>query len=112
VKRSAFAVIVSAAFLFSLGCDKSSPTEPTTVPSWLQTLIVQIQTEPVTSPPSAIYSYRYRAEAVYFRPSRCCDIRSVLYDSNGVFSASPTGESAAEATVDVPTSWGLAPTSA
>jgi uncharacterized protein DUF6970 len=91
VKRSAFALIVSVAFLLPLACENSSPTAPAAVPSWLQALIDQIQREPVTSPPTAIYSYRYRAEMVYFRPSRCCDIRSVLYDANGLVLCEPDG---------------------
>ena len=91
MKRSALALIVGAAFLLPLGCDHSSPTEPGTNSDWLQTLITQIQSEPVTSPPSAIYSYRYRGELVYFRPSRCCDIRSVLYHKNGAVLCEPDG---------------------
>ena len=91
MKRTAFALIVSVAFLLPLGCEHSSPTEPAAVPSWLQGLIDQIQREPVTSPPTAIYSYRYRGETVYYRPSRCCDIRSVLYDANGLVLCEPDG---------------------
>ena len=91
MKRSALALIVCTALLLPLGCEDSSPTEPGTTPSWLQALIAQIQSEPVTSPPSAIYSYRYRSEMVYFRPSRCCDIRSVLYDRKGTVLCEPDG---------------------
>ena len=91
MKRTAFALIVSVAFLLPLGCEHSSPTEPAAVPSWLQGLIDQIQREPATSPPTAIYSYRYRGEKVYYRPSRCCDIRSVLYDANGLVLCEPDG---------------------
>jgi hypothetical protein len=91
VKRRALVSIVCAVFLWPLGCGKSSPTEPDTVPTWLQVLITQIEREPVTNPPSAIYSYRYRGETVYFRPSRCCDIMSVLYDRNGVVLCAPDG---------------------
>ncbi len=91
MNRSAFALILCAAFLMPLGCEDSSPTEPDTTPAWLQVLIAQIEREPVTNPPSAIYSYRYRGETVYFRPSRCCDIMSVLYDRNGVVLCAPDG---------------------
>lgn len=91
MKRSVIVAIVCAAFLLPLGCDHSSPTEPRTIPSWLQTLIAQIQSEPVTNPPSAIYSYRYRGDTVFFRPSRCCDITSVLYDGNGLVLCAPDG---------------------
>ncbi len=108
MKRSALVLIVCAAFLLALGCENSSPTEPGTTPSWLQALIAQIQSEPVTVPPSAIYSYRYRGEMVYFRPSRCCDIRSVLYDRNGAVLCEPDGGLTAEAMADVPTSCRIA----
>jgi hypothetical protein len=93
VKRAAFALVVCVALLLSLGCGHghSAPTEPTAIPSWLQSLIDQIQREPVTSPPSAMYSYRYRGDTVYYRPSRCCDIRSVLYDANGLVLCEPDG---------------------
>lgn len=94
MKRSALGFLAGAALLSLLsllGCDHSSPTEPGASPAWLQSLIAQIQSEPVTSPPSAIYSYRYRGEPVYLRPSRCCDIRSVLYDTNGAVLCEPDG---------------------
>jgi hypothetical protein len=91
VKRSGLAFILCAALLLPLGCDHSSPTEPGTTPSWLQELIAQIQREPVTNPPSTIYSYRYRGDTVYFRTSRCCDIRSVLYEKNGAVLCEPDG---------------------
>lgn len=91
MKRSALAVIVCAALLLPLACGDSSPTGPGMTPSWLQALIARIQSEPVTSPPTAIYSYSYRGDTVYFRTSRCCDIRSVLYDKNGTVLCEPDG---------------------
>ena len=47
-------------------CNKSMPTEPAgahTNPAWLDALIAQIESEPVTTPPSAIYGYRYPENA-------------------------------------------------
>jgi len=52
---------------------------------------VQIANQPVTNPPSAIFSYRYRGELVYFRPQRCCDIPSVLYEADGGVRCHPDG---------------------
>ena len=75
-------------------CNKSMPTEPAgahTNPAWLDALIAQIESEPVTTPPSAIYGYRYHRETVYFRISRCCDQRSILYDANGMVLCEPDG---------------------
>ena len=91
MKRSALPSILCAALLLVGGCGHRSPTEPEASPLWLQALIAQIQSEPTTSPPSAIYSYSYRGGTVYFRPSRCCDIRSVVYDGNGAVLCEPDG---------------------
>lgn len=90
-KRLVLVSVFCAACLLALACDDSSPTEPAESPSWLQALIARIESEPVTNPPSAIFSYRYRGETVYFRPSRCCDVRSVLYDRNGGVLCEPDG---------------------
>ncbi|HEX5759250.1 MAG TPA: hypothetical protein VF121_08650 [Thermoanaerobaculia bacterium] len=91
MKRSALVLLLCAASLMPLACDDSSPTEPGESPSWLQALIARIESEPVTNPPSAIFSYRYRGETVYFRPSRCCDVASVLYDRDGNVLCAPDG---------------------
>jgi hypothetical protein len=91
MKRPALILILSGAFLLPLACEDSLPTEPAENPAWLNALIAQIEMEPVTTPPSAIFRYRYRGQTVYFRPSRCCDIRSVVYDANGVILCEPDG---------------------
>ena len=87
-----FAAIV---FAFLLACGSAPPTEPQSNPSsnpaWLDALIAQIQREPVTNPPTAIYRYTYRGEPVYYRTSRCCDIRSIVYDRNGSVICEPDG---------------------
>ena len=82
--------------LLQLDCDKAMPNEPAgakTNPAWLDALIAQIESEPVTTPPSAIYGYRYHGETVYFRISRCCDQRSILYDAKGAVLCEPTAAS-------------------
>ena len=74
------------------GCSgSSSPSEPGGRPAWLKSLISQIESEPVTNPPSSILSYRYRGGTVYFRPSRCCDFPSQLYDQAGSLICQPDG---------------------
>jgi len=75
------------------GCDNGSPTELSDLrhPAWLRALIAKIESEPVTDPPSAIYSYRYRGATVYFRPARCCDFPSQLYDERGGRICQPDG---------------------
>ena len=109
MKRSALALIVCAAFLLPLGCEDSSPTEPGTNPAWLQALIAQIQSEPVTSPPSAIYSYRYRGEMVTFGRAAAATSGAFSMTEMAPFSASPTEGLTAEAMADVPTSCIRAP---
>ena len=69
----------------------SSPSEPAGTPPWLQSLIAQIESAPVTNPPSAIFRYRYAGGTVYFRPGRCCDIPSDLYNETGELICHPDG---------------------
>jgi hypothetical protein len=83
-----------AALLVILACNKDSPmpTEPQSQnPVWLDALIAQIESQPVTTPPSAIFSYTYHGATVYYRIARCCDIRSVVYDANGMEICEPDG---------------------
>jgi len=91
MERLARFPLLAVALLVGAACSESVPTEPEGNPAWLEALIARIEQEPVTVPPSAIYGYRYRGESVYFRISRCCDIRSVLYDANGAFLCEPDG---------------------
>ena len=80
--------------LVQLDCDRSMPNEPAGTnanPAWLDALIAQIESEPVTTPPSAIYAYRYQGKTVYLRTSRCCDQRSILYDATGMVLCEPDG---------------------
>jgi hypothetical protein len=69
----------------------SSPAPSASIAAWLQTLIAKIESEPVSNPPTAISSYTYRGGTVYFRPSRCCDIRSELYDADRRLICQPDG---------------------
>jgi hypothetical protein len=75
--------LLGFAVALGVACSDSMPNEPQGHPAWLDGLIAQIQAEPVSEPPTAIYSYRYRGETVYYRTSRCCDIRSIVYDAEG-----------------------------
>lgn len=78
--------------LLVAGCDGGSPTSPDRpVPGWVVALTVEIQNAPVTDPPSSIWRYRYRGETVYFRPLRCCDVMSDLFDDRGALLCHPDG---------------------
>lgn len=83
--RAGWLALAGLALLGIGGCTgSSSPSEPSSErPAWLQSLIGQIESEPVTNPPSSILRYSYRGGTVYFRPSRCCDLPSDLFDRNG-----------------------------
>jgi hypothetical protein len=84
-----------AAGLVAWGCDGSSPTSPAVpsppLPSWAAALITEIESQPVTNPPSSLYRYRYHGETVYFRPARCCDVSSDLFDRAGSVLCHPDG---------------------
>ena len=85
-------LVLTTLAIGAAGCSSSSsPSEPTGAPPWLQALIAQIEREPVTNPPSAIFRYRYQNRPVYFRPARCCDIPSDLYDDAGRLICHPDG---------------------
>ena len=86
--------VMFAAVIVAVGsaCATSFPTDQQADnPAWLQTLIAQIASEPVTNPPSSIVRYRYNGATVYYRPSRCCDIFSDLYNQTGTLVCHPDG---------------------
>lgn len=83
--------LLAVFFVLALAaCATSFPSEPGR-PAWLQALIAQIASEPVTNPPSSIIRYRYRGVTVYYRPARCCDIFADLYDERGTVICHPDG---------------------
>jgi hypothetical protein len=91
-KRLALVALAAAILFAGARCGDLLPDEPDTRnPEWLDALIAQIELEEVTDPPTAIYSYRYRGETVYYRTSRCCDIRSIVYDAEGRVLCEPDG---------------------
>jgi hypothetical protein len=78
--------------LLAVACSDLLPNEPDNrTPDWLDAYIAQIESEPVSNPPSAIYSYRYHGETVYYRTSRLFDIQSEVYDEEGRLLCRPDG---------------------
>jgi hypothetical protein len=70
------------ALVISAGC--SSPAAPdAATPEWLTMVIQQIEAQPVAKPPAYVASYDYKGDMVYFVPSRCCDVMSVVYRADG-----------------------------
>jgi hypothetical protein len=73
-----------------LACGSDKVTDPLEM-AWFEDLVQSIEEAPVTSPPTVIFEYRYRRQAVYFVPARCCDVPSDLYDRDGQVLCHPDG---------------------
>ncbi|MGA1869918.1 MAG: DUF333 domain-containing protein [bacterium] len=72
-------------------CSPGDNPPGTELPPWLIQLIETLKKEPVANPPAKIIQYTYNDETVYFVPQKCCDIPSILYDSQGTVICSPDG---------------------
>jgi hypothetical protein len=69
------------------GCTQQTTSEPT----WVKELITNQINSPVANPPASLSKCTYKGDIVYYLPSRCCDITSVLYDKDGNVICSPDG---------------------
>lgn len=58
---------------------------------WLSELIRELEQEDVSNPPAKVYRYTYNGKEVYFLTSRCCDITSKVYDTDGNLLCEPDG---------------------
>jgi hypothetical protein len=72
---------------FPAGC---APTEDPW-PPFVQQLIVQFESSPVTSPPASIWRFRYRDRVVFYVPPSCCDVAGELFDESGTLLCGPDG---------------------
>ncbi len=77
--------------LTSISCSRGNPVAPERLPTWLTSLIHQLEKEPVANPPAFIARYEYKREIVYYLPARCCDIWSTLYRADGTIVCHPDG---------------------
>ena len=59
--------------------------------SWITEWIKREESNPVANPPASLTKCTYKNQTVYYVPSRCCDIRSALYDDKGEAICSPDG---------------------
>ncbi|GGG10572.1 DUF6970 domain-containing protein [Pontibacter amylolyticus] len=64
---------------------KAAPT------GWLSELIRELEQEDVANPPAKVYRYTYNGQEVYYLTSRCCDIPSRVYDTDGNLLCEPEG---------------------
>jgi hypothetical protein len=61
------------------------------VPVCIRALIKKLEAEPVTNPPSKIYSYTFEGKTVYYVFAVCCDNFSDLYNDSCKIIAHPDG---------------------
>ncbi len=71
--------------------DSITNNSMTTLPACIKELIEKMKAEPVTNPPSKLYSYVYAGKKVYYVPAVCCDNFSDLYDDSCKIIAHPDG---------------------
>ena len=65
--------------------EKDAPT------GWLSDLIRELEQEDTANPPAKVYRYTYKEQEVYYLTSRCCDIPSKVYDTDGNLLCEPEG---------------------
>lgn len=65
---------------FNFSCDEIVDEDGAT--SCIREKIAQIKREPVTNPPTAVYSYQYKGKTVYHFITGCCDMYNYVYDVN------------------------------
>ena len=75
--------------LGALACEDKEIEKGT--PDCILKIIQNTKKEPVGNPPAKIFTYTYNGKTVYYLPSRCCDIPSVLLDEQCNTICSPDG---------------------
>ncbi|PVY40462.1 DUF6970 domain-containing protein [Pontibacter virosus] len=82
----------------SVGCKTAARTATSEVEQakdiptgWLSELIRELEQEDVANPPAKVYRYTYNEQEVYYLTSRCCDIPSKVYDTEGNLLCEPEG---------------------
>ena len=60
-------------------------------PGWLDSVIAELEAEPVANPPALVAEYEYKGQVVYYVPPRCCDVASTVFDSTGAVMCSADG---------------------
>ena len=81
-------VAVSSVLLVLAACGRS-PSDVS--PPWLFQLIEEHASQPVANPPVQIVRQEYETGVFYYVPSRCCDVWSDVYDTEGTLVCHPDG---------------------
>lgn len=90
VKQKMIRLLYSLSILFvAFGCKAQDGSS--VPPECIRQKIEAIKSAEVWNPPAKIFSYTYDDQKVYFVPSRCCDIPSVVYDEECNPICSPDG---------------------
>lgn len=82
-------LLILGLFIFTISCDEIIDEDGAT--SCIREKIEQIKREPVTNPPTEVYSYMYNGKTVYHFTSGCCDMYNYVYDVNCNLICAPDG---------------------
>jgi hypothetical protein len=83
--------LILMALVLAAACVPENPVALDQHPSWLTSLIRQLETEPGANPPAFIARYEYKGQVVYYVPPRCCDVSSALHRTDGTVLCQPDG---------------------
>lgn len=96
-------IIILSLLISVFGCNASKKTLPAetvpagskvvvdSLPVCVKVLIEKMRSEPVTNPPSKIYSFIYKGKKVFYVPGVCCDQFSDLYNDSCRLMGHPDG---------------------
>jgi hypothetical protein len=82
-------LIYIALIFFNISCDEIIDEDGAT--SCIREKIATIKREPVSNPPTEVYSYLYQGKTVYYFTSNCCDMFNYVYDVNCNIICAPDG---------------------
>ena len=82
-------IVLSSTSITVSNCDKADLPKGTT--SCIKEKIKEIEKEKVWNPAAKIWQYEYNGKTVYYIPSHCCDIPSMVLDENCNQICSPDG---------------------
>jgi hypothetical protein len=82
---------VSAETVNNVVPNKVASDSLTSLPLCIKAMIEKMKSDPVTNPPSKIYSYTFENKTVFYVPGVCCDNFSDLYDDSCKIIAHPDG---------------------
>jgi hypothetical protein len=89
--KTARTAAISAMLLISGLTGGAFSEEKYQFPEWINRLIEKEKAGEAANPPASLSRCKYKGQTVYYRPPRCCDISSSLYDENGNIICSPDG---------------------